>query len=167
MASPRALGLLVMLGACTPAFGDGPEAPARAAVCPGGYALDAAREARLLGLLTAAESDAGTLDLPRDLARRVAPVCFGPARSVGVLAGERVVLRAASSDEELAARLAHLAAHLEDGLGDGCARGLAAALASEARAWRVEDALRARFGLAPAPDERADAGRDYARRCAR
>lgn len=159
--------LAVLLSACTPVFGDAPEA-ATSSVCPTGYAPEATREARLLGVLASAQAmDAAVLPIPPDLARRVAPVCFGPARSLGVLAGERVVLRASASDEELAARLAHLAVHLEDGIGDGCARGLAAALASEKRARGVEDALRVRLALPPAPEERGETERDYARRCTR
>jgi hypothetical protein len=160
----RASLTLVALACCTPTLGassDTPSAPFD--VCPQGRAPDAVREARLLARLVPA--DGGAVDLPRDLARLVAPVCFGPARSAGVLAGQRVVLRAASSDDELAARLAHLAVHLEDGLGDGCAHGLARALASENRANALERALRESYGLAPQPDDPADAARDYARRC--
>lgn len=155
-----ALSALAALAACRPTF-EGAEPAAAAPVCPTGYAPDAAREARLLVALLV---DGGTPGVPRELPRLVAPVCFGPARSIGVLAGERVILRASSPDTELAARLAHLATHLEDGVGDGCARGLAYALASERRAQQLETELRARAGLGPAEDI-GDAERDYASRC--
>lgn len=160
-----ARGALVLASAhalaCTPVFGER-DAPDKPPVCPTGYATDALREARLVALATDA-TDAGS---SRDIARLVAPVCFGPARSLGVLAGSRVVLRRDATDDELAARLAHLAVHLEDDLGDGCRHGLAAAVASEERAHATEDGVRHRLGLPPAPDDGAEAARDYARRCA-
>lgn len=102
-----------------------------------------------------------------DRARLASPVCFGPARSLGVLAGSRVVLRAEAEDEELAARLAHLVVHIEDDVGDGCRHGLMHAVASEQRASILEDILRKRWALGPAPDGATEAIRDYERRCAK
>ncbi len=152
---------LAVTTACTPVFGDAPERR-DALVCPSGYVTDAVREARLAAIVAGA-ADAGVAP---STARLVSPICFGPARSLGVLAGPRVVLRASASDEELAGRVAHLAVHLEDDLGDGCRHGLARALASEEHAHAVETAVRAHLQLPPLADEEGEAAKDYARRCA-
>ena len=97
--------------------------------------------------------------------KEVSGVCFGPSRSLGVLADGRPLLDANASDGALAARLSHLAVHKRDGIGDGCAHGLAAALRSEDRARAVETAHRARLGLAALPVGADDATGDYAARC--
>lgn len=152
-----ALSLAVVLGACRPSFE--PDAPPPDRTCPAGYARDEAREIRLVARLEANGFAA-------DRVRRAMPVCFGPARSLGVLAGSRAFLRAESQDEELAARLAHLVVHIEDDVGDGCRHGLKDAIASEERARLLEDLLRKRWALGPSPEDASEAIRDYERRCA-
>jgi hypothetical protein len=154
----RNAGLILLVGmmSCRPSFEPGAAPPDR--TCPAGYARDEAREGRLVARLEAN-------GFAKDRSRRASPVCFGPARSLGVLAGPRVVLRADLQDEELAARLAHLVVHLEDDVGDGCRHGLAAAVASEERARAAEDLLRSRWALGASPEDASEAIRDYKRRC--
>lgn len=133
-------------------------APAAPVVqCPNGFAADPRREDRIVVLV---RSSPDGFD-----AKELSGVCFGPSRSLGVLAGGRPLLDANASDGALAARLSHLAVHKRDGIGDGCAHGLAAALRSEERARAVETAHRARLGLAALPVGADDASTDYAARC--
>jgi hypothetical protein len=141
-------GVFAML-ACTPS--------APVVRCPDGFAADPRREERMLVLLKSSPEGPDP--------KEVSGVCFGPSRSLGVLAGGRPLLDANASDGALAARLSHLAVHKRDGIGDGCAHGLAAALRSEDRARAAETAHRARLGLGPLPVGTDDAAVDYAARC--
>lgn len=158
--APQAMnkaGLLgAVLGSLSACAATAPVSP-----CPQGFAPDPQRHARIERIVRSSVErapDGAPTQMPGGL-------CFGPSRSLGVLAGGRPLLDAHASDDALAARLVHLAVHARDGLGDGCAAGLAAARASEQRATRVEAALRLRLGLPVLPVDDASVEADYAARC--
>ena len=167
-ACPAALG--ASDAAPVPEVGKGapaqPPATQRQA-CPSGLASDRDRARRIAGLLATA-AEAATVLAGTD----TATFCFG----VGVepaLVGERVVrLPADTTVGDAAARAAHLLHHARPGSvlagqpTEPCATWVAAALDEEARAHRLERALRVRFGLAAgATFERDEYAARYAARC--
>jgi hypothetical protein len=149
--NPLRLALSALLVSCARA----PMAPS----CPAGFTEDPGRSQHIALRLAEAAVGEGV-----SLANKA---CFGPSASLGVLAGGRPLLSSCASDEVLAARLAHLELHVRDNLGDGCNAGLEQAIASEARARKLEAAVRTHFGLPLEFDEPADSIVDYKVRCAR
>jgi hypothetical protein len=132
------------------------KAPVKAS-CPSGFTRDFARARKLAWLLEDADAPEA-ITLTDDL-------CFGPAPTLGVLAGGQPLMNVEASDEALAARIAHLQIHLQDKLGDGCAVGLRRALLSEEKAHAQEQRLRAALGLHGELQDALDARAEYTKRC--
>jgi hypothetical protein len=110
-----------------------------ASPCPQGSSPDPARASALLALLEAQGEGVGS---PR--------VCFGRSGPSGVREGV-VVLEGGLTDEEAAARVAHLAHHLRDDpaafVPGDCDAQVARALRLEGEAWATEIRLRRAFGV--------------------
>ena len=106
--------------------------------CPAGYAADAERTARLVGLLRRQP------ETERLLTHTPRAVCYAPGAEPGITTDGIMLLDAASDDPSSAARMAHLLVHLGEGFvapPDGSAH--------EPRARAVEQRARRALGLAP------------------
>ena len=147
--------LLLSAIACTPS----------PSPCPPDTREDDDRADRVHELLVSADPAEAKLDLPK-------PVCFAGSGEAA-LTPTAIVLQAAASDPESAARLGHLLTHAR-GLppwpkkgGAPCEERLAQARAAETAGLAKENAIRTALGLTALPPESLDdvmAG--YAAQCA-